>query len=434
MRKKLIGLIGLSLLIAVAYYICIYRGLNLFSVYKQADKKTIAESKAVEEGKKDKEITITAVGDIIVHETQLEAQYNKDTKQYDFTNNFSYVKPYIKKADMAIANLETTLSGPEKGYAGYPTFNTPDSIIDALKDTGFNVLTAANNHVLDGGSKGFFRTNKVLKEKGIDYIGIKADTNSDSYLIKDVKGVKVGITNYTFETAKAGNSKTINSIKIPKEMEGLIDSFNYQDLKNDFANMRQRIKDMKDKGAEVVIFYMHWGDEYDRQPNKYEKEIAQELSNDGVDIIFASHPHVLQPIEYVSSQVDNKETLVVYSMGNFISNQRYEILKQRYSEDGLIVNVKVKKDKDSGKISLGEVSYVPTWVNRYEKNKSFVYEIVPLIDALADNEKFDLNSEEAVWRAQNSENNTFSLIDSTKSKVAHADRLSEKDIQVMSKK
>lgn len=436
MRKMISGAIGLFFLIALAYYFGLY---NNGKINNENINKVLLDTNAVEESskkeeKKTSEILISAVGDILVHETQLQAQFNKETKQYDFTNNFKYVKPYIKNANLAIANLETVLGGPEKGYTGYPTFNSPDSIVDALKDTGFNLLTTANNHALDGGSKGFFRTNNILREKSIDYIGSKASSQDNSFIVKDVEGIKVGVSNYTFETAKTGGNKTINSVKIPKEVEGLIDTFNYQGFKEDIPRIKERIKVMKEKGAEVIIFCMHWGEEYQRQPNKQQKDIAQELANDGVDIILGGHPHVLQPIEYIKSKVDDRETLVVYSMGNFISNQRYEILKQRYSEDGIIVNIKIKKDLNANKISIEDVTYVPTWVNRYSKNNNFVYEIVPLFDALSNKDKFNLFNEETVSRAEMSKQSTVSLIDSASTKVTHTLGLSDAAIEAMSKR
>lgn len=434
MRKIIYGSIGLFFLIILGFLGLYKNGSFNFDNHYKSEPTAQVQSKLDVNKVNEKEIQITAVGDILIHESQLEAQYNKETKQYDFRNNYEFVKPYIKRADLAIANLETVLGGGENGYTGYPVFNSPDEVVDALKDSGFNLLTTANNHILDGGSKGFLRTVKTLKDKGIDFVGTKGSKEEESFLIKDVHGIKIGIANYTFETPKVNGAKTINSIKIPREIDGLIDTFNYQNINDDINSMKERIKIIRDRGAEVIIFYIHWGEEYQRQPNKYQKDIAQKLANLGVDIIFASHPHVLQPIETIKSQVDNKETLVVYSMGNFISNQRSEILKQSYSEDGIIVNVKIKKNFDTNKVDIEQYSYIPTWVNRYTRDNNFVYEIVPLFDALNNKQKYNLISEDAVKRAENSEQHTLSLIDTPQSKLAHTETINDKDIEVMSRK
>lgn len=308
----------------------------------------------------------------------------------------------------------------KKSFKGYPVFISPGSIVDALIDTGFNLLTLSNNHIMDGGTKGFFSTQQIIKEKGIDYIGIRESVNKKSYIVKEIKGVKIGISNYTFETPRSNGFKTINSQRVDKSIENLIDSFNGTSLKNDLAKMEDRIKQMKAEGAEVIVFNMHWGEEYSRKPNNTQKEIAKKLSDMGVDIIFAGHPHVLQPIEFIKSQKDDRETLVVYSMGNFISNQRSEILKQPYGEDGIIVNITIKKNLKNNKITLGELSYVPTWVNRYENKENFVYEIVPLTDGLKNTLSYNLVSDEAKQRAKKSEQNTLEIIENSSSKLVIA--------------
>jgi len=371
------------------------------------------------------EIKLSAVGDILVHESQLLSQYNQDTKQYDFTNNFRFVKPYIESSDIAIANLETTLAGEKKKYTGYPTFNTPDAIVDALRDTGFDVLSAANNHILDRGSEGVLRTSEVIRSKGLDLIGIRKAAEDIPFVIKDVKGIKLGFTNYAFETQRINGNKTLNSLIIPKEVEPLIDTFNYDYLDEDLLKIKERINQMKASGAEVIVFSMHWGTEYQRQPNEYQKKIAKALADYGVDIILGTHPHVLEPIDYIESNTSNKKTLVVYSMGNFISNQCFERLNNRYPEDGTIVNITLKKDLKKNIITIKEVNYIPTWVHREPNGTNFTYEILPLTDALNDKQKYNLTSKDSVWRAENSYNATTSLIEDSSSRFVVAPSLEE---------
>lgn len=295
------------------------------------------------EGPAFKTIVISGVGDIMVHGPQISAQFQPETKTYDFRNNFQYIKPFIQKADISIANLETTFAGAERGYSSFPQFNTPDALADSLVDAGFNAISTANNHTYDTGTVGVKRTLSVLWERGLKTMGTRQRPEEKSYVILEEKGIKVGLTAFTYETPRWEGHKTINALKLSEEAAGLIDTFSYEYLEEDLERIKQRIQDMRAEGAEIIVFYIHWGEEYQREPNDYQRKIAQRLSDLGVDIIFGSHPHVVQPIEIIESQVNQHQTLVVYSMGNFLSNQRYEILKNRYTEDGLMVSVTLKK-------------------------------------------------------------------------------------------
>ncbi|WP_426349803.1 CapA family protein [Alloiococcus sp. CFN-8] len=355
-------------------------------------------------------IRITAVGDILVHETQLISQYNELTDSYNFTDNFKYVEGYIKDGDLTIANLETTLAGKEKGYTGFPTFNTPDEILDALKNSGFNLISAANNHIIDKGLSGLKRTAEVVKEKGLDLTGIKANPEEKSYVVKDVKGIKIGISNYVFETQKQGNNRTINSLPLPKEGETLLDTFNYSELNTWYKEVEERISQMKADGAEFIVFLMHWGNEYQREANSNQKEMAQKLCDLGVDVIIGGHPHVIQPMEYLTSSVSGKMSVVFYSLGNFLSNQRRERVDNIYPEDGIIVNVDVIKEED-GSLSLGEVSYVPTWVYREELGDSkYSYTILPL-NELKEGNLFNIPEDSELAKAETSYANTVAIFE-----------------------
>ena len=426
LKKFLIVLISIvvSCGLIFAYYYCNKKSED---ISLKPSKNTVGTSTNITSSKnKDAiEIKLSAVGDILVHESQLLSQYNPDTKQYDFTNNFKFVKPYIESSDIAIANLETTLAGEKNKYTGYPTFNTPDEIVDALKGTGFDILSAANNHILDRGSEGVLRTPEVVKSKGLDLIGIRKTAEDIPFVIKNVKEIKVGFTNYAFETQRNNGSKTLNSLIMPKEVEPLIDTFNYDYLNEDLLKMKERINQMKASGAEVIVFSMHWGTEYQRQPNDYQKKIAKALADYGVDIILGTHPHVLEPIDYIESNISNKKTLVVYSMGNFISNQCFERLNNRFPEDGTIVNITLKKDLKKNIITIEDVNYIPTWVHREPNGTNFIYEILPLTDALKDKSKYNLTSKDSIWRAENSYNATTSLIRDSNSQFVVAPSFEE---------
>lgn len=357
------------------------------------------------------EIQIAAVGDIMVHSTQITAQYDSKNEEYDFTNNFQFVKPYISNAHLALANLETTFAGEARGYSGYPEFNAPDYLADALKDTGFDVISTANNHSIDTGKEGLIRTVEVLQDRELEAVGTRKSEQQEGFLTKDVEGIKVGISAYTYETPRQGSYRALNGIPMSKELEKLVDSFCYENLEEDLLKMEQRVIKKKEQGAELIVFYLHWGTEYQREPNNYQKKIAQALHEYGVDIIFGSHPHVIQPMDIIESEQGDRQTLVVYSMGNFLSNQRYETLGNRYTEDGIIYYVTVKKDLVSDQVTIEQVSYTPTWVNRYRDQEKWTYEVLPLTDALASKPDYNIDNENLAWRVRNSKENTVSLIE-----------------------
>lgn len=356
-------------------------------------------------------VTISAVGDVMMHGPQINAAYENNT--YDFTHNYKQIAPYIREADIAIANLETTFGGEARGYSGYPLFNSPDELADALAWAGFNVISTSNNHTMDTGVKGLLRTVEVLKERELSVVGTRRSLEEESFIIKDVNGINVGITAYTYETPRFGEFKTLNGIRVPKEAEELIDSFSYEFLEEDLIKVKDRIDLMKEYGAEIIVFYVHWGNEYKRTPNSYQINMAQRLAEFGVDVIFGSHPHVLQPIEIIEN--DERKTLVAYSLGNFISNQRYETLNNRYTEDGMILTVRFKKDLNEESLQLDNVYYMPTWVYRYMDSGRRRYEILPVLEYI-DNENVEL-SNDTLWRVQNSKANSVEIVDSESSYI-----------------
>lgn len=327
-------------------------------------------------------LSISCVGDVMVHSTQFKAQYNADTDTYQFDNNFQYVKDYISAADLALLNLETTFSGPP--YAGYPAFRSPDSLADALDRAGFDVALLSNNHILDGGVKGLERTLGVLAEKGFQVSGAQLPEGKP-FAIVDVKGVKTAILSYTYETPSIEGRHALNGNPMSDTALSMTNTFLYEDLSSLWSELSAQIQQAKEEGAQIVVCYLHWGEEYQREPNRWQKEMAQQLSDLGVDIVFASHPHVLQPYEMIRSEVSGKTTAVFYSMGNFLSNQRLETLDNRYTEQGMIAQVEVTLMQSTGEILSIQQSAVPTWVDKYKKDGKNVYAIVPLVDGLENN-------------------------------------------------
>ena len=328
-------------------------------------------------------LKISAVGDVMVHKSQIPAQYDSSTDSYSFDNNFAYIRKYIEEADLALCNVETTFAGG--AYSGYPLFNAPDNLAYGLKKAGFDVAITANNHIMDKGLKGMKRTLEVLRGAGMHTAGTMLE-GEPSYTLVDVKDIKIGIVAYGYETANVNGRTTINGNYIPQEAEALLNTFNYATLDEDLLQVKASIDEARSAGAELVICYFHWGEEYQRSPNDYQLYMARQAAGYGADMIFASHPHVLQGMEMLTDEVTGKQVPVFYSMGNLISNQRKETLDNRYTEQGMIAQVELEYMKSSGEILNIKMNAMPTWVDKYKKSGKDVYAIIPLDSNLNSNE------------------------------------------------
>lgn len=337
------------------------------------------------------DISVLSVGDIMYHQTQLNSAYDAATGAYDFSENFQYVKSIVSAADLAVANFETTLSNQDK-YSAFPQFNSPLSVLDSIKDAGFDLLLYANNHCYDFKKPGLLATLGHLREYGFEYIGAKADPSAKSYLLKEVKGVKLGLLNYTDTiTASSGDYYTINGITVNDGGEAYIDLYERGREEALYAEVTQRIAELKANGAELILLYIHWGDEYKLEPISGQKTIAQKLCDLGVDVILGSHPHVVEPMEILTSQTDpSHSTVCFYSLGNYISNQNrlsFQDLSQAvrpYTENGLMVTLNIRK-YSTGDVYVRSIDYTPTWVHRYASSAGgYHYNVVPLPQANRD--------------------------------------------------
>lgn len=341
-----------------------------------------------------RKVNISAVGDIILHDEQIWSAYNEENKAYDFMNNFKYVKNFIEKSDIAYGTIEGTYAGEEIGYSGYPNYNGPDSMIDALKDTGFDIINVATDHSLDKGVEGTGKTGEKI-DKDMTSIGNKR------YIIKKVKGIEIGFTSYTYES-KEGE---LNGHKIPEDIN--LNTYSYNKLDKGLEKMKALVEEMKNEGAEFIVFGMHWGVEYKTEPSKYQVKIAEALNEYGVDLILGSNPHVVQPIEEIEGE-DGQKTLVAYSLGNFISNQRLETMGDRRTADGIILNLTLDKNRRGVKIEKWD--YTPTWVYKIPiENKKSDYYILPVEETL--------NSEEGKKLDKETLNELNKSLESTKSIV-----------------
>lgn len=285
-------------------------------------------------------VKLSVVGDIMCHSTQMKyAKVAPDS--FDFNPVFREIKSYLQSADLMMGNLETVFAGKVRGLKGYPVFNSPDELLFALKSAGFDHLFLSNNHVLDMGWEGLERTARLIDALGLSYSGVKnVNTNYDGILIKEINGIRVAVLSFTyFFNNKSADKSNVYTIK-----------------KSIVQNLIEKVK-QKDS-AEVVVVYFHFGSEYSRTPDYFQKKAVRWAVDAGADIIFASHPHVVQPLEFIASDKSVFDSVLVgYSLGNFLSNQRW-----RFSDGGVILSVKVNKNISTGKLSLAEVSYLPIWI------------------------------------------------------------------------
>lgn len=350
-----------------------------------------------------KYIDIVSLGNLIIHQSQINGAKNENG--YDFSPSFQYIKEMVSEADISLGILEGALAGGEP--TGYPIFNSPDEVIDSLRDTGIDVVNYANNHIYDYDDEGLQRTIEITKEKGLDVLGVKSTEEEKSYLVKEVDGVKIGFVSYVFETAAVNGYKTINSNPVSINSENLINTFNYNDLESFYNRIASEISAMKAEGVEFIIASMHWGEEYNTYIEATQNEIAKKLNELGVDIILGGHPHVIQPYEIICNE-SGHSTFVIYSQGNSLSNQSEQEIGVAESEDGIMI--KFTLEKKDGNVSLKEYKIIPTWVYKEEKGDgTYYHKIIPVEEALANPEEYGVNSD-VYARLENSLNRTKSIL------------------------
>lgn len=244
--------------------------------------------------------TMTAIGDVMCHNTQYWDAYIKETDDYDFSYVFDDINRYIKTADIAIGSLETSFASKECGYSNYPTFNSPDNLAYSLKKLGLDVLSTAGNHCLDMGFSGLSRTIDILDDADISHLGTyQTQEARDTILFKYVKGIKIAFINYTYGT---------NGIPIPARKEFCVNLID-KDL------MKKDIESTKTQNADIIVVCMHWGTEYRTTANAEQQELADFLFQNGVDIILENHPHVCQEFRVcLASCQTNPELLALLAL------------------------------------------------------------------------------------------------------------------------
>jgi poly-gamma-glutamate capsule biosynthesis protein CapA/YwtB (metallophosphatase superfamily) len=300
-------------------------------------------------------IRVITAGDAMAHLPQTQAALDAASGEYQYHDVFRWFAPLVKAHDLRIVNLETTLAGAP--YKGYPQFSAPDAYARDLRNAGFNLFCTANNHSVDRYNAGILRTIRVLDSLGITHTGIFRDSahrDSTYPLLLNINGITIAVLNATYGT-NGLNPK-------PPVMVNIIDR----------SAMQSDIAKAKGRNPDLIMAVMHWGDEYKRFPNEYQKGIAKFLAGQGVDVIVGHHPHVLQPVEWIQKGEDSAsgKTLVIWSLGNFYSNQR-----DRYRDGGMFVNFEITRHKKTGRITIESPGYSPFWV--WRSQTPFQYGILP---------------------------------------------------------
>lgn len=296
------------------------------------------------------------VGDVMQHDAQLYAAQRDNG--YDFSTYFKYVAPLVQSADVAVANLELTLAGSP--YSGYPQFCAPDELAVALKDAGFEYIITANNHSCDKGKKGIERTIDKLEELQLTYTGTfknQEERDRKYPLLIEKNGFKIALLNYTYST---------NGIPAPPP--NIVNLIDEQMIIKDLAKA-------KTLNPDAIIVATHWGREYERLQHKSQEVVAQLAFDHGADIVIGSHPHVVQPMERKNIQTGQgeKEVVVVYSLGNYVSNQR-----ARFKDGGATVWIELTKN-EAGKTVIDKSGYLPNWVY-VEQGPEVNFYILPFIN------------------------------------------------------
>lgn len=310
--------------------------------------------------------TVGTTGDILLHDLVIASGLDASTGEYNYDNIFKFLSTYASQVDYAIANLEVTLCGPDRGYKGYPSFNSPDAIVDSLKAAGFDMLLTANNHCYDTGHEGFHRTQQVIAEKGLLNLGTRQEETDAAFRIQEVNGINIGMICYTYNTSQDDSGKvSLNGIPLSSGDSKLVNSFNYHRLESFYEKLSGELAQMKEQGADVTMLFIHWGNEYQTYTNSWQDKMSQQLCELGVDVIVGNHAHVIQPIRLLTSEADeNRKTLCLYSTGNAVSNIYKVANFPVETEDGMLFNVTFAKYSD-GTVLLERAEVLPTWVHRY---------------------------------------------------------------------
>lgn len=360
-KRKLKRNIRNFLILTIFIILATYTGWFLQRSDSLKNKQVNIEYKTVNT-KKETSASMVMVGDALIHGTiYTRANRNANYNGYDFKPMLSHIKEITTNYDLAYYNQETILGGTELGLSTYPLFNSPYEVGDAFLDAGFNLVSLATNHTIDKGEKGVLNSRKYWnqQENVLAAGSYSSFEERDKVIINEVNDITYGFLSYTTYT---------NGLIVPTGKEYLVNVYDKDKVKED-------IEKYKDK-VDLLIVSMHWGTEYMTYPTEKQKEMAKYLADLGVDLIIGTHPHVIEPIEYI----DN--TLVIYSLGNFISSQ---VGVERLT--GLMLSLNIKKEEYHGKTTISFDNIEGTLIYTDRNNGYIVYPYHKLNNNILNNYK-----------------------------------------------
>jgi len=322
---------------------------------KQKDKQDNKQDKENEVIKKDTLINIAVAGDILCNDAMVDDAKNGDT--YNFSHMFENVKGLIKNSDLAIGTMETNFLDNTK-FSDYIELNSPKEFAKDVKDSGISLVSMAHNHAIDYGYEGLVQTKSYLESLGYTTVGVTTKEDKNRFIIKQIKGIKIAFLSYTYGVNR-------QSLKTKEELQ-------YVNLFDKDKTLID-IKEAKEK-ADYIFVIMHWGDVNNTNISKNQEQIGSFLLENGVDTIIGSHPAVVEPMEVITDEKGTNK-FIAYSVGNYCSDLGYE-----YSPLELILNIQIRKDGKTGKVSLDKVTYTPIYMLDNGKNKDNRFTLVDIKD------------------------------------------------------
>ncbi len=373
-QKIMLATLGIFLLLILFLLI---KGCADRHAAKQLEKDKNSVSDHLAQEVQDVVATIAAVGDIMCYDDQIEAA-KTDNDRYDFSPSFAAVKPYLEAANLTVGNLELTFCGAAEGYGGYPNFNAPESLAEDLHAIGFDILQTANTYSIQGGINGLQSTMRYLKAQEIDPLGTYASqaekAANEGVLLKNVNGIKFAFIGYT---------KGLNNLSLPTGAEYAVDVL-FEDYSTNYAKINEKallksVQAAKNLDADVIIAMLHWGNENKIEPFSTQKEIADLLFKNGVDVILGSHSHEVGPMEMRKVTVDGKEkeVFLAYSLGNFFSS-----MDRGSSRAGVVLNLEFTMDAETGAVKISKADYLPIQTVDKGENASTRFEVLPVRTAM----------------------------------------------------
>ena len=360
--KKILTIMSVFLVIIVAALTV--AGMTINKKVQETNQKKAAKELQIKREKAKVEVSISMVGDVLMHNPTLKSGLQEDGS-YNYDHLFKNVKKHMENTDISLANQEVILGGTDLGISAYPAFNAPQELGDSLVQSGFNTILHATNHTLDKGEKGVDSALTYWKEKHPEttVLGIhESQEDRDQIYIFEKKGFKIAILNYTYG---------VNGNRIPEDRSYIVDLMDKSQMEKDIQKANEL--------ADYVIVCPHWGTEYVFEATDKQKEWTDFFLKQGVDLVIGTHPHVIEPVEWVEDG-ENK-MLVFYSLGNFVSCQ-----DKWYRMLGAMANVKLLKDAD-GNVTVTEYGVEPLVTHIAGKTEYTTYYLKDYTEELAKKNK-----------------------------------------------